>query len=400
MNKLIDISNKDYTANPNTDINLNDFEVINIVNHKENIILQKLYSKTGEGSPLMYFRIITPDNYTTTPFVGVTEYEGNILGLDNRDIKSVDDFVDMNDPLLVDLLETAFLPKILHRKGNGTKNKRPVEPLFGFNRYKAIEDNLLPENTINDFYERTIDRHSSLAYTSHLMFGRSRTFSFYNIDKKTGINMKNVDTKVGWGRVAPQIVSLYNENDPAGQYMVHNVLDYLNRQPYRISTARMTDPVKGNVYKLAFPYITNLSMDKAFVYPPTSGGDIVFNDAFFSPSFFNPTQTKQFTSGSNYLYNNIFTFNLLDNDKYLQVFKGLLTSSRISPRTSDKQFMRNMYISARITDDTFNIYNTQININMDVPTHIPYKDHFSRWGLFKVTREGNYRDVKTILGVW
>ena len=37
MKKLIDISNKDYTTNPNTGINLNDYEVVNVVNYEENI---------------------------------------------------------------------------------------------------------------------------------------------------------------------------------------------------------------------------------------------------------------------------------------------------------------------------------------------------------------------------
>lgn len=397
MKKLIDISNKDYTTNPNTGINLNDYEVVNVVNYEENIILQKLYSKRGEGSPLMYFRIISPDDYTDTPFISVTQYEGNVLGLPDEEIKTVDDLVTMNDPLFVDLLETAFLPKILTNKENDLKNERPrnIAPL-GVRRLKAIENKIVPNVTINDLRRTSVSQNTSLAPTSHLMFGKSKFHRYYNMDTKTGINMDNVDNKVGWGKVNITVRYNYIEGKEDDKYEMENCFDYLNRQPYRIATA-----YKDNKYYLAFPYITNLQMEYFFTYPNMESlNKYIFEDRFIHRELIGPYQSRQFSNGTTFLYNDIFTFSLLDNGKYLQVFKGSFSKQRLFSTYGynyDRFWFRTAYISARITDDTFNIYNTQININMNVPTHIPYKDHYSRWGLFKLIRGGEGRDIKTIL---
>lgn len=397
MKKLIDISNKDYTTNPNTGINLNDYEVVNVVNYEENIILQKLYSKRGEGSPLMYFRIISPDDYSDTPFISVTQYEGNVLGLPDEEIKTVDDLVTMNDPLFVDLLETAFLPKILTNKENDLKNERPrnIAPL-GVRRWKAIENKIVPNVTINDLRRTSVSQKTALAPTSHLMFGESRFHKYYNMDTKTGINMSNVDNKVGWGKINITVRDNYYEGEVDDKYEMENCFDYLNRQPYRIATA-----YKDNKYYLAFPYIKQWEREYFFTYPNMERlNKYIFEDRVIHSELLGPYQSRQFSNGTTYLYNDTFTFSLLDNGKYLQVFKGSFSKQKLTSSYNnnyDRFYYRTAYISARITDDTFNIYNTQININMDVPTHILYKDHYSRWGMFKLIRGGSSRDIKTIL---
>nr|DAX78943.1 MAG TPA: hypothetical protein [Caudoviricetes sp.] len=399
MKRLIDIDNNDYKENPNN-IDLSEYILVNIINNEESIILQKLYMKNSEGSPLMYFRIINPEeDYKVVPFLEVSIYEGNILGIPIKEIKRSNDFITLEDPLLVDLMKTAYLPKVLSNKENRTINSRPDEPIYGGNRYEEIQNRRLPEISIDDFSSNNFSKKDDMYPTAHLMFGESRTYDFLNIKNKFNLSDNELDKKSGWGRTTVKLRGYASIHVPSTMDELRYSLDFLNRQPYRL-TSFVRDDDKS--YVLYFPSIKNYSTtqsinikndtpnrykDQEWIeYPPTPRYPYL-NERFFSPNVLAVNIGTFAFMELMRLYNNIFSFNLLDEDKYIQLFKGSISQNNIFEKDEKVyNIYVDTYISVRITSDTFNIYNTQINLNMGLPTHVPFRNHFSRWGFFNIRR--------------
>ena len=408
MKRLIDIDNNDYKENPNN-IDLSEYILVNIINNEESIILQKLYMKNSEGSPLMYFRIINPDeDYKVVPFLEVSIYEGNILGIPIKEIKKSNDFITLEDPLLVDLMKTAYLPKVLSNKENRTINSRPDIPLYGGNRFEEILNGRLPEISIDDFSFRCFSREDDKYPTAHLMFGESRTYDFFNIKDKFNLSNKELDKKAGWGRVNVKLKGYGHIYVPDTMNELMYSLDFLNRQPYRMTTYLRED---DKTYVLYFPSIKNLSTtqsrnikndtpnrykDQEWIeYPPTPSYPY-FKERFFSANVLGVNMGSFAFLEYVRLFNNIFTFNLLDEEKYIQLFRGSISQNEIYEKNDPRYTYVDTYISVRITSDTFNIYNTQINLNMGLPTHVPFRNHFSRWGFFNIKRATPYSNEKEI----
>ena len=85
---------------------------------------------------------------------------------------------------------------------------------------------------------------------------------------------------------------------------------------------------------------------------------------------------------------NILTFDLKDDDKYLQLFISNLFPTNMLSNRSSLNYTSTIY-ATRIIDTLYNKYITPYNLNMNVSTHLPYTDHYSRWHIHKVTNYNN-----------
>ena len=92
----------------------------------------------------------------------------------------------------------------------------------------------------------------------------------------------------------------------------------------------------------------------------------------------------------------ILTFNLEDDNKYLQLFISNIFSQNLF-YNMEYIYRPSTIFAVRIIDNTYNKYITPYNLNLNVTTHLPYIDHYSRWHIQGITNYLNDTDY-TLFG--
>ena len=102
----------------------------------------------------------------------------------------------------------------------------------------------------------------------------------------------------------------------------------------------------------------------------------------FSRNFYQTELIPYHVSG------NILSFDLQDDNKYLQLFISNIFPHNMLSNIEYTNMASTIY-GVRIIDNVYNKYITPYNLNLNVSTHLPYADHYSRWHIQKVTNYTN-----------
>lgn len=456
MRTLIDtISDKRFTQNPNN-INADDYEIVNItsIDTDDFFVFQKLYSKNEGSSGLEYYRLLlTPydeDSVRDTPFVKVVDGMTNFLNLSKNEIHERHDYIDVNNEDFIDFIGRAYFIKNPINIPNEYKKPLTVKKEDVFN---DLSKTILSGEAVNPNFNYTIDLVNEDIFrdTSYIIepaevifHGENKIFDINNMSylKNDNMNLYNGNTHFNLifhnrginiqDRSFNDVNISYDKDLNTFTYKLNNpftlkMSDFkffdkmLRRFPYVLNTAveRIDNPNAYNInrmtsngvypnYSNSYYYTKYLDFSKTdYKVKITRNNDKIDTNTYskitkenydssimnrlFGWTFYQNTLIPYHVSG------NILTFDLQDDNKYLQLFISNIFPHNMLGNIEYINMASTIY-GVRIIDNVYNKYITPYNLNLNVSTHLPYTDHYSRWHVQKVTNYtnniyNNYRSV-------
>ena len=433
------IDDNRFSDNPDN-INVDDYELVNIISNDTDdfFVFQKLYSKNEGTSGLEYFRILnTPNDAQSvhdTPFIKVVDDLTNFLNIPKREIHERNEFIDNRNEDFLDFMSRVFMIK--NPINIPDKYKKPVtvkrEDVYGNLEKKLNSDIINPNfnytidnlndeifkdtkyviepaevifhgtNKILDINGLSSLKHNTQDYDGITHFNltfhnfginqldRSSQYEnmYYNIDDNTITYSGNYKIQMSDFKYFDKMIRRF-------PYVLNTGVEYINNpEQFNLRPNDRRDSYRNMYYYTKYfdfsktNYKIKLDVNRFMDFPnnydkiikrnyDSSKLNILFTSNFYS-SQFKPINVS----------GNILTFDLKDEDKYLQLF-----ISNIFPRDmlSDTAMLHNVstIYATRIIDTLYNKYITPYNLNMNVSTHLPYTDHHSRWHIQKVTSYNN-----------
>lgn len=447
MRTLIDtISDKRFTQNPNN-INADDYEIVNItsIDTDDFFVFQKLYSKNEGSSGLEYYRLLlTPhdeDSVRDTPFVKVVDDMTNFLNLSKNEIHERHSYIDVNNEDFIDFIGRAYFIKNPINIPNEYKKPLTVKKEDVFNN---LSKKILSGESVNPNFNYTIDLLNEDIFrdTNYIIepaevifHGENKIFDINNISylKNDNMNLYNGNTHFNLifhnrginiqDRSFNDVNISYDKDLNIFTYKLNNpftlkMSDFkffdkmLRRFPYVLNTAvekidnpnayninRMTSNGKYPNYSNSYYYTKYLDFSKTdYKVKITRNNDKIDTNTYskitkenydssimnrlFGGTFYQNTLIPYHVSG------NILTFDLQDDNKYLQLFISNIFPHNMLGNIEYINMASTIY-GVRIIDNVYNKYITPYNLNLNVSTHLPYTDHYSRWHVQKVTNYTN-----------
>ena len=446
MRTLIDtISDKRFTQNPNN-INADDYEVVNItsIDTDDFFVFQKLYSKNEGSSGLEYYRLLlTPydeDSVRDTPFVKVVDDMTNFLNLSKKEIHERHDYIDVNNEDFIDFIGRAYFIKNPINIPNEYKKPLTVKKEDVFN---DLSKTILSGEAVNPNFNYTIDLVNEDIFrdTNYIIepaevifHGENKIFDINNISyfKNDNMNLYNGNTHFNLifhnrginmqDRSFNDVNISYDKDLNTFTYKLNNPFTFkmsdfkffdkmLRRFPYVLNTAveRIDNPNAYNINRMTsnevYPnYSNSYYYTKYLDFSKTDYKvKITRNDKYNMNTYNKLTKENYDSSIMNRLFGgtfyqttlipyhvsgNILTFDLQDDNKYLQLFISNIFPHNMLGNIEYINMASTIY-GVRIIDNVYNKYITPYNLNLNVSTHLPYTDHYSRWHVQKVTNYTN-----------
>lgn len=451
------IDDNRYKDNPDN-INVDDYELVNIQSNDSDdfFIFQKLYSRNEASSGLEYFRILDDPNDSEkvkeTPFIKVIDDSTNYLNIPKNEIHKRSDFIDNRNEDFLDFMDRVFLIKnpinlpdeykentnikfddILNNTLNKKKGK-VRNPNFNYT-INHLDDNIFDDtdyniepsevithginnifninntkslirNTANLYNGAT---HYNLAFPNYFINHLGKDYKKGNIEynfNENYIKYTNTDNNTDFKIYLSDIKYMdkiirrmpYVLNTSAEILDNHNLLDSLPN--------RTANPIYSHYYdKYYYTKYFDLSKTEYKMTRFEEPSFDYFNDYkltklnYDNSCIGNAIADKLYSTNKPDVLNlsgTIFTFNLEDDDKYLQLYISNIFMQSIF--CCENEFEKPATIRAiRITDATYNKYITPYNINMNVTTHLPYTDHYSRWHIHSIISYFNQNNRKYTL---
>lgn len=431
------IDDNRYTENPNGII-VDDYELVNVQSTDTNdfFVFQRLYSKNEGSTGLEYYRILnTPNDLESvqnTPFIKVVDDLTNYLNIPKSNIHDRNEFIDNKNEDFLDFVNRAFFIKNPILLPDNYKKAIVIKRDDLFDTHKKGQGNI-----INPNFNYTIDflNDSILSNTSYVIepvenifHGKNNTFYNNNISSiiTENTNLYNGVTHYNLAFHNYGINKLSANTDYENIYydFNNNTISYrmndtytikmsdfkyfdkiVRRLPYVFNTAveYISEPARYNLTTTAKPEYTDFTnmyyYTRFFDFTKTNNKISKSYLYFDLPSYERLTTTDYDNSilGNairNDLYSDnmvnmnlsgtIFTFNLEDNNKYLQLFISNVFSQNLF-YNMEYTFKPSTVFAVRIIDNTYNKYITPYNLNLNVTTHLPYTDHYSRWHIQGIT---------------
>lgn len=455
MRTLIDtISDKRFTQNPNN-INTDDYEVVNItsIDTDDFFVFQKLYSKNEGSSGLEYYRLLlTPydsDSVRDTPFIKVVDDMTNFLNLSKNEIHERHSYIDVNNEDFIDFIGRAYFIKNPINIPNEYKKPLTVkkEDVFNNSSKKILSGEVANPNfnyTIDLLNEDIFRDTNYIIEPAEVIFhGENKIFDINNISyfKNDNMNLYNGNTHFNLifhnrginiqDRSFNDVNISYDKDLNTFTYRLNNpftlkMSDFkffdkmLRRFPYVLNTAveridnpniyninRMTSNVVYSNYSNSYYYTKYLDFSKTDYKVKITRNDKYDRNTYnkitkenydssimnslFGGTFYQTALIPYHVSG------NILTFDLQDDNKYLQLFISNIFPHNMLGNIEYINMASTIY-GVRIIDNVYNKYITPYNLNLNVSTHLPYTDHYSRWHVQKVTNYtnnayNNYRNI-------
>lgn len=446
MRTLIDtISDKRFTKNPNN-INADDYEIVNITSSDTDdfFVFQKLYSKNEGSSGLEYYRLLlTPydsDSVKDTPFVKVVDDLTNFLNLSKSEIHERHDYIDVNNEDFMDFMSRAYFIKNTINIPNEYKKPLTVKKEDVFNNLsKKISGEVINPNfnyTIDLVNEDIFRDTKYIIEPAEVIFhGENKIFDINNISylKNNNMNLYNGNTHFNLAfhnyGINTQDNSLNNANISYDKDL--NTFTYKLNHPFVL---KMSDFKFLDKMLRRFPYVLNTAVEKIEnpniynINKMTSNGTYPnYSNSYYYTKYFDFSKTdykikiprhddtidmniySKLTKGSYdssamyklfsmnfyqtelipyHVSGNILTFDLQDDNKYLQLFISNIFPHNMLGNIENTNMASTIY-GVRIIDNVYNKYITPYNLNLNVSTHLPYADHYSRWHIQKVTNYTN-----------
>lgn len=446
MRTLIDtISDKRFTQNPNN-INADDYEIVNItsIDTDDFFVFQKLYSKNEGSSGLEYYRLLlTPydsDSVKDTPFVKVVDDLTNFLNLSKSEIHERHDYIDINNEDFIDFMNRAYFIKNPINIPDEYKKPLTVKKEDVFNNLpKKISGEVINPNfnyTI-DLVNEDIFRDTKyiIEPAEVILHGENKIFDINNISylKNNDMNLYNGNThfNLTFHNYGINMQDNSFDNDNISYDKDLNTFTYKLSNPFIL---KMSDFKFLDKMLRRFPYVLNTAVEKIDnpnvynIERKTSNGKYPnYSNSYYYTKYFDFSKTdykiktprrddtidmniyskltkENYDSSAMYklfsrnfyqtelipyhVSGNILSFDLQDDNKYLQLFISNIFPHNMLSNIEYTNMASTIY-GVRIIDNVYNKYITPYNLNLNVSTHLPYADHYSRWHIQKVTNYTN-----------